>query len=74
MIMILLLFSVWCTGFSVFLSQMPIPKGTDNISWTGTCTAEGWVDVFAFLLRFFLMYLINKDETEHTGQVRVWNS
>lgn len=21
--------------------------------------------------RFFLMYLINKDETEHTGQVRV---
>lgn len=23
-----------------------------------------------FLIRFFLMYLINKDETEHTGQVR----
>lgn len=23
-----------------------------------------------FLVRFFLMYLINKDETEHTGQVR----
>lgn len=22
------------------------------------------------LFRFFLMYLINKDETEHTGQVR----
>ena len=24
----------------------------------------------SFSLRFFLMYLINKDETEHTGQVR----
>lgn len=23
----------------------------------------------SFLCRFFLMYLINKDETEHTGQV-----
>lgn len=26
--------------------------------------------VFFFPLRFFLMYLINKDETEHTGQVQ----
>lgn len=25
------------------------------------------------LFRFFLMYLINKDETEHTGQVRLKN-
>lgn len=27
--------------------------------------------VSLFSLRFFLMYLINKDETEHTGQVRI---
>lgn len=29
------------------------------------------MDVFFFFFRFFLMYLINKDETEHTGQVSV---
>lgn len=26
------------------------------------------------LFRFFLMYLINKDETEHTGQVSLKSS
>lgn len=27
--------------------------------------------ITSLLFRFFLMYLINKDETEHTGQVRL---
>lgn len=30
--------------------------------------------MLAVLHRFFLMYLINKDETEHTGQVSVSKS
>lgn len=43
------------------------------ISWnhghTGVLHLVSMSTVLSFSLRFFLMYLINKDETEHTGQV-----
>ena len=44
-------------------------KAGERDSWLWrVCVSSDWPVVF--LSRFFLMYLINKDETEHTGQVQ----
>lgn len=58
------------------------PTPWRNTTWPTTCMCSPchqstvyvhppsrWPACLSVLYRFFLMYLINKDETEHTGQV-----
>lgn len=48
----------------------PFPShGEQNTSIGWMLTDDRKQTCLSFLCRFFLMYLINKDETEHTGQV-----
>ena len=51
----------WTQPGQLHVSVLPL--------WHSACTYQ-WRNInMQILFRFFLMYLINKDETEHTGQV-----